>query len=222
MQVIKKAMLSFDSAYNIPNSRVTGNVCKTNLPSNTALRGFGAPQAMFVMETIITQFAAKANMDVTKVFVNVTVSREARKNTKYLQRVKAPVPEKLYKASCGTLGFGMFCLQVREINLFQEGDRTHYKMVTENCTIGRCWSEVLQSSDMGQRKRDIDTFNRYMGCLRQDLISCSKPAIFFGPRRRTFDNKRPRFCHFVLDAVRILGTVHLHKTFRLPGSESLK
>lgn len=30
--------------YHIPNIRGTGHVCKTNLPSNTAFRGFGGPQ----------------------------------------------------------------------------------------------------------------------------------------------------------------------------------
>lgn len=32
-------------------------MCKTNLPSNTAFRGFGAPQAMFAIENIIRELA---------------------------------------------------------------------------------------------------------------------------------------------------------------------
>ena len=62
-----KALLSINNAYKIPNVKVTGRVCKTNVPSNTAFRGFGGPQAMFVMETIMTQLAAKMKTDVTKV-----------------------------------------------------------------------------------------------------------------------------------------------------------
>ena len=62
-----KALLSLNNAYNIPNVKVVGRTCKTNIPSNTAFRGFGGPQAMFVMETIMTQLAAKLNTDVTKV-----------------------------------------------------------------------------------------------------------------------------------------------------------
>ena len=62
-----KAILSLNNAYSIPNVKVVGRTCKTNIPSNTAFRGFGGPQAMFVMETIMTQLAAKLNTDVTKV-----------------------------------------------------------------------------------------------------------------------------------------------------------
>ena len=60
-------MLSVNNAYHIPNVKIVGHTCKTNIPSNTAFRGFGGPQAMFVMETIMTQLAAKLNVDVTKV-----------------------------------------------------------------------------------------------------------------------------------------------------------
>ena len=62
-----KAILSLNNAYSIPNVKVVGRTCKTNIPSNTAFRGFGGPQAMFVMETIMTQLAAKLKTDVTKV-----------------------------------------------------------------------------------------------------------------------------------------------------------
>ena len=42
--VLGRAMCHSTNAYYIPNVKVTGNCCKTNLPSNTAFRGFGAPQ----------------------------------------------------------------------------------------------------------------------------------------------------------------------------------
>ena len=71
-----KAILSLNNAYSIPNVKVVGRTCKTNIPSNTAFRGFGGPQAMFVMETIMTQLAAKLNTDVTKVrSVKIKVSK---------------------------------------------------------------------------------------------------------------------------------------------------
>jgi len=33
--------------------RAVGRVCKTNIASNTAFRGFGAPQSMMISEAII-------------------------------------------------------------------------------------------------------------------------------------------------------------------------
>ena len=43
-QVMERAIFHSDNCYLIPNIRVRGYVCKTNIPSNTAFRGFGGPQ----------------------------------------------------------------------------------------------------------------------------------------------------------------------------------
>lgn len=50
-------MFHMDNTYNVANVRVRGFVCRTNLPSNTAFRGFGGPQAMMVAENWITDVA---------------------------------------------------------------------------------------------------------------------------------------------------------------------
>jgi len=62
-----KSLLHIDNAYKIPHIRVTGHMCRTNTPSNTAFRGFGAPQGMFVCETIIDQIATTLKVSPTKV-----------------------------------------------------------------------------------------------------------------------------------------------------------
>lgn len=59
MQVVERAMFHFENAYYIPNVEVTGHVCKTNLPSNTAFRGFGGPQGMFGAESMLRDVAFK-------------------------------------------------------------------------------------------------------------------------------------------------------------------
>jgi xanthine dehydrogenase large subunit len=61
--VLERAMLHTDNAYFIPNIRITGRVCKTNLPSNTAFRGFGGPQGVATVENIIEQIAAALKID---------------------------------------------------------------------------------------------------------------------------------------------------------------
>jgi len=45
------------NSYFIPNVKATIHSCKTNLPPNTAFRGFGGPQGMFVMESAIAKAA---------------------------------------------------------------------------------------------------------------------------------------------------------------------
>uniref|UniRef100_A0A8C9VGJ1 Aldehyde oxidase 6 n=1 Tax=Scleropages formosus TaxID=113540 RepID=A0A8C9VGJ1_SCLFO len=57
--VIEKILLHIDNAYSVPNLRGRATACKTNLPSNTAFRGFGVPQSMLVVESVINDVAMK-------------------------------------------------------------------------------------------------------------------------------------------------------------------
>ncbi|TMX00399.1 hypothetical protein EJD97_000889 [Solanum chilense] len=61
LTVLEGAMLQANNAYDIPNMRVYGNVCFTNLPSNTAFRGFGAPQVMLMVENWIERIGMEVN-----------------------------------------------------------------------------------------------------------------------------------------------------------------
>lgn len=56
-------MFHYENAYYIPNACVRGWACKTNLPSNTAFRGFGGPQGMFAGEHIIRDIARTLGKD---------------------------------------------------------------------------------------------------------------------------------------------------------------
>lgn len=58
-----RAVFHMENAYGIANIDAQGFVCKTNLPSNTAFRGFGGPQAMFLAENYIEDIAAVLNKD---------------------------------------------------------------------------------------------------------------------------------------------------------------
>ncbi|GAA6070860.1 aldehyde oxidase 6 isoform X1, partial [Tachysurus ichikawai] len=55
--VAEKILLHIDAAYNILNLRGHSSACRTNLPSNTAFRGFGVPQTMVVIENMINDVA---------------------------------------------------------------------------------------------------------------------------------------------------------------------
>ena len=61
--VLERTMLHADNAYSIPVMRVTGQVCRTNLPPNTAFRGFGGPQGIAAIENGIEQVAAQLGID---------------------------------------------------------------------------------------------------------------------------------------------------------------
>lgn len=113
--VLERAMFHFENSYRIPVSEIYGYVCKTNLPSNTAFRGFGGPQGMFVTENIIRQIADYLELDVVK---------------------------------------------LSELNLYKEGDFTHYNQQLINCTLDRCWRECLTSSRYNERIIEVQRYNR--------------------------------------------------------------
>ncbi|XP_015270433.1 PREDICTED: aldehyde oxidase 3-like, partial [Gekko japonicus] len=55
--VLDHLVLKSFNAYHIPNYRCCGHVCKTNLPSNTAFRGFGFPQTALSTEMWVAAVA---------------------------------------------------------------------------------------------------------------------------------------------------------------------
>ncbi|HEY6191895.1 MAG TPA: xanthine dehydrogenase molybdopterin binding subunit [Bacteroidota bacterium] len=65
--IMERAMLHCDNAYYVPNMSVTGRVWKTNLPSNTAFRGFGGPQGMAAIETVVDRIARALKKDAAEI-----------------------------------------------------------------------------------------------------------------------------------------------------------
>ncbi|XP_051786771.1 aldehyde oxidase-like [Erpetoichthys calabaricus] len=65
--IIEKALLHLDNCYKIPNLRGRGIMCKTYLPSYTAFRGFGGPQGLMVIESVINEVAAKCGLPAEEV-----------------------------------------------------------------------------------------------------------------------------------------------------------
>ncbi len=63
LAVMERTLLHGESAYYIPDVEFTGAVCRTNLPSNTAFRGFGGPQGVAAMENVIQEVAAFLHLD---------------------------------------------------------------------------------------------------------------------------------------------------------------
>ncbi|XP_063822615.1 xanthine dehydrogenase-like isoform X2 [Ostrinia nubilalis] len=59
--MVERAITHVDNCYYIPNVEARGYLCKTNMPTNTAFRGFGAPKAMLAAECMIRDVASALN-----------------------------------------------------------------------------------------------------------------------------------------------------------------
>jgi xanthine dehydrogenase large subunit len=55
--VLTRALCHADNCYWLPHVRLRGLPCKTNTVSNTAFRGYGGPQGMLAIETVIDTIA---------------------------------------------------------------------------------------------------------------------------------------------------------------------
>ncbi len=58
-----RAVLHIDNCYYLPNLHIISHRCKTHTQSGTAFRGFGGPQGMFGIETVIEEIALKTGLD---------------------------------------------------------------------------------------------------------------------------------------------------------------
>jgi xanthine dehydrogenase large subunit len=63
LAVMERSMLHADNAYYLPDVTIRGTVCRTNLPPNTAFRGFGGPQGVAAIENVIEEIATHLDLD---------------------------------------------------------------------------------------------------------------------------------------------------------------
>jgi xanthine dehydrogenase large subunit len=88
MAILERGMLHADNAYYIPNMRVIGKAYKTNLPSNTALRGFGGPQGIAVIETAIDRIARFLRKDASEIRYKNFYKKDKNNFTHYNEEVE--------------------------------------------------------------------------------------------------------------------------------------
>ncbi|MDX1409441.1 MAG: molybdopterin cofactor-binding domain-containing protein, partial [Saprospiraceae bacterium] len=60
--VLERTLFHATNSYYIPHVQVVAHCCQTHLPPNTAFRGFGGPQGMFVIEAVLHHAASELNV----------------------------------------------------------------------------------------------------------------------------------------------------------------
>lgn len=88
MAILERALFHAENSYYIPNISITGTAWKTNLPSNTAYRGFGGPQGMAVIENAIDRIARYLKLDAAEVRHRNFYGTDLRNQTPYGQTVE--------------------------------------------------------------------------------------------------------------------------------------
>ena len=65
--VMERTLFHCTNSYFVPNVKATAYSCRTHLPPNTAFRGFGGPQGMFVIETAIAKVAEQLGIPASEI-----------------------------------------------------------------------------------------------------------------------------------------------------------
>lgn len=60
-------MTHLENAFNIQTIRGKGFLCKTNIESNTAMRGFGAPQIGYAITAMVDDIANYLGKDMSEI-----------------------------------------------------------------------------------------------------------------------------------------------------------
>ncbi|XP_036784021.2 aldehyde oxidase isoform X1 [Manis pentadactyla] len=140
--VIEMGLLKMENAYKFPNLRCRGWVCRTNLPSNTALRGFGFPQAGFITEFCITEVAAKCGLSPEKVR-SINMYKEIDQ-TPYKQEINAKNLMLCWKECMAMSSYSLRKVAVEKFNLENYWKKKGLAIVPLKFPIG------LGSVPMGQ------------------------------------------------------------------------
>ncbi len=88
MAILERAMLHTENVYFIPDIKIIGRAYKTNMPSNTAFRGFGGPQGMAVIETVIDRIARNLEKDAAEIRFKNFYGTNERNTTPYGQVIE--------------------------------------------------------------------------------------------------------------------------------------
>ncbi|GAA4650185.1 xanthine dehydrogenase molybdopterin binding subunit [Kistimonas scapharcae] len=156
--VIDRAMFQVENAYCLNAVHVTGLRCKTHTVSNTAFRGFGAPQGTAIVEYMLDDIARKLRRDP---------------------------------------------LDIRQINLFKDGDQTHYGQTVEHILLPALIRELETTSDYRARREAISQFNSTHHYRKRGLALT--PVKFGVSFTIQFLNQAGALVHLFTD-----GSIHLN------------
>ncbi|KAB0794398.1 hypothetical protein PPYR_11237 [Photinus pyralis] len=112
--VMQRALFHFQNAYKLPNVRAHGYLCKTNLPSNGAMRGFGAPQGMLAGEFMvrkIAEFLGKDPLEVTELNMY-----RAGDSTHYKQKIENCTVDRCWTECIANSNYYQRKLNVQKFN----------------------------------------------------------------------------------------------------------
>ena len=95
--VADRAIFHTDNAYFLEDVEIASYRCKTNTQSHTAFRGFGGPQGVVLIETILGDIARHLGLDPLDVRKRNLYGVEERNTTHYQMKVEDNILDRCYR-----------------------------------------------------------------------------------------------------------------------------
>lgn len=114
--IMDRALYHACNTYHIGAVRATGTIWKTNLPSNTAFRGFGGPQGMAIIENAIDRMARFLKIDPAAIRMKNFYGLQTNNITHYGQKVENNRIHKIWKQLQNSAAYHERCAHINQFN----------------------------------------------------------------------------------------------------------
>ena len=125
--IAERTLFHATNSYFIPNVSTTVYNCKTNLPPNTAFRGFGGPQGMFVIESAIQKAAEQLQVPAYKIQEQNLI--QENDSFSYGQIAKQALATKSWKTSFNTFAIPEKIDAIRTFNTAHKTVKKGYALM---------------------------------------------------------------------------------------------
>ena len=129
--VLDRSMSHVDGCYLFPNIHIRGRICKTNTMSNSAFRGFGGPQGIFICENMMEEVADR--------------------------RTCSPEHCSLFQANFAVVKMPVEVL--REKNLYLPGQPTHFNQKLKDWHVPIMYKQIQGEASYAARREAVTKFN---------------------------------------------------------------
>ena len=188
MAITERALFHVDNAYYIPNLRVVGNTWKTNLPSNTAFRGFGGPQGMVVIEQVIDQIARKLKKDPLEIRQLNSYKTDTNNTTHYGQKVENNRLPLLYEQLLKSSDYHQRRTLVNQFNQFNQYNKRGIALTPVKFGISFTTSFLNQAGALVNIYKDGTVLVNHGGTemgqgLHTKIIQVTSAELGINPKR---------------------------------------
>ena len=152
--IIERSLLHLDNSYYIPSVKCDLYPCRTNKPSNTAFRGFGAPQSIAAIEYVMEEISRVTGIDAAVVRNRNFYGKSVRNTAPYGQKIKDNIIGDLYKELLKTSDYKQRVKSLKEFNKSSKWKKRGISMVPVKFGISFTTSFLNQGAALVNMYKD--------------------------------------------------------------------